>query len=150
MSLDTSDKAIKEHFGVFIAGFVGGFVLTVLLVLALISVLSRVGGLKVEDKGYSTRQGYGEGMIKTKQVLLENEEIDAEILDLVNALNLGGVRTVGSCSGHGKEHGYIILKDERTLIILPAPLDKDYITRELQFHQSIKLKRRRDVTADRQ
>ena len=40
MSLDTSDKAIKEHFGVFIVGFVGGFVLTVLLVLALISVLS--------------------------------------------------------------------------------------------------------------
>lgn len=65
-------------------------------------------------------------------------EIDIEILDLVNALNLWGISTIGSCSGHGKEHGYIILKDERTLIILAAPLDKDYITRELQFNQSIK------------
>lgn len=67
-------------------------------------------------------------------------EIDADILSLVNALNLGGIPTVGSCSGHGKEHGYIMLKDERTLIILPAPLDKDYVTRELQFNQAIKLK----------
>ena len=39
-----------------------------------------------------------------------------------------------------EKHGYIILKDERTLIILPAPIDKGYITRELQFNQSIKLK----------
>jgi hypothetical protein len=72
----------------------------------------------------------------------KQEEIDIEILDLVNALNLGGIPTAGSCSGHGKEHGYILLGDERTLIILPAPMDKDYITRELQFNQSIKLKPR--------
>ena len=67
-------------------------------------------------------------------------EIDEEVLSLVNTLNLGGIPTVGSCSGHGKEHGYIILGDERTLIILPAPLDKDYVTRELQFNKAIKLK----------
>ena len=68
------------------------------------------------------------------------DEIDADILSLVNALNLSGIPTVGSCSGHGKEHGYIILKDERTLVILSAPFDKDYVTRELQFNQSIRLK----------
>jgi len=75
-----------------------------------------------------------------RQLPYKQEEIDAEVLALVNALNFGGIPTIGSCSGHGKEHGYIILEDERTLIILPAPLDKDYITRELQFNQSIKLK----------
>lgn len=79
-----------------------------------------------------------------KELPYSQKEIDAEILDLVNALNLGGVATVGSCSGHGKEHGYILLEDERTLIILPAPLDKDYVTRELQFNQSIKLKEEQD------
>jgi hypothetical protein len=77
---------------------------------------------------------------------IDLEEIDIEILDLVNALNLGGVPTIGSCSGHGKQHGYILLKDERTLIILPPPLDKDYITRELQFNKSIKLKEGRMVS----
>ena len=69
------------------------------------------------------------------------EEIDFEILDLVKALNISGIPTIGSCSGHDKEHGYIMLKDERTLIILPSPVDKDYITREIQFNQSIKLKK---------
>ena len=44
-------------------------------------------------------------------------EIDEDIRDLVNALNLGGIPTGSSCSGHNKEWGHIWLKDGRVLII---------------------------------
>lgn len=44
---------------------------------------------------------------------------DPEIVDLVRALNAGGVRTVASCSGHGEQHGIITLADGRELAILP-------------------------------
>ncbi len=42
---------------------------------------------------------------------------DPEILDLVRALNAGGIRTVASCSGHGFRPGNIALEDGRELII---------------------------------
>lgn len=42
---------------------------------------------------------------------------DPEIVDLVRALNDGGVKTVASCSGHGIKHGNIALADGRELII---------------------------------
>jgi hypothetical protein len=44
-------------------------------------------------------------------------EIDAEIAPIVSALNLGGVATTASCSGHGNRPGNIILSDGRELII---------------------------------
>jgi len=42
---------------------------------------------------------------------------DPEIVDLVKALNDGGVPTIASCSGHGERNGNIMLKDGRELII---------------------------------
>ncbi len=52
--------------------------------------------------------------------------IDHCIYHIVASLNTGGVRTVGSCRGHGKVRGNIILADGRTLIILPkTPKDTD-------------------------
>ena len=45
--------------------------------------------------------------------------IDYCIHHIVAALNAGGVRTTGSCCGHEKMKGNIILEDGRVLIILP-------------------------------
>lgn len=42
---------------------------------------------------------------------------DPEIVDIVQALNNGGVPTIASCSGHGERKGNIALKDGRELII---------------------------------
>lgn len=45
---------------------------------------------------------------------------DPEIADLVRALNVGGVRTKASCSGHGeKPFGIVSLQDGRELLVLP-------------------------------
>lgn len=44
---------------------------------------------------------------------------DPEIVDLVRALNDGGLRTVASCSGHGGPFGIVTLKDGRELLVLP-------------------------------
>lgn len=46
---------------------------------------------------------------------------DPDIVDLVQALNNGGVPTVASCSGHGERNGNVALRDGRELIIA-----KDY------------------------
>ena len=52
--------------------------------------------------------------------------IDHCIHHLVAALNAANIRTVGSCCGHGKMNGNIILEDGRVLIILPeTPQDMD-------------------------
>lgn len=45
---------------------------------------------------------------------------DPEIADLVTALNKGGIRTVASCSGHGKRPGNIALADGRELIVMES------------------------------
>lgn len=44
---------------------------------------------------------------------------DPEIVDLVLALNKGGIPTVASCSGHGVNWGNIALRDGRELFIAP-------------------------------
>lgn len=44
-------------------------------------------------------------------------QIDRCIASLVNALNLAGIRTDGSCCGHGKTPGWIVLNDGRMLTI---------------------------------
>lgn len=66
-------------------------------------------------------------------------EIDDEIVDIVQALNAGGLSTRGSCSGHGQARGFVLLADERTLIVLPAPTASTWAQRELEFNEKIKL-----------
>lgn len=43
--------------------------------------------------------------------------IDSCIADLVSAMQIAGIRTRGSCCGHGITDGTILLQDGRTLII---------------------------------
>lgn len=43
--------------------------------------------------------------------------IDSCIADTVRALNAGGVVTISSCCGHGKQDGSILLADGRELVI---------------------------------
>lgn len=43
--------------------------------------------------------------------------IDSCIAPIVDALNKGGIATTGSCCGHGKNHGDILLADGRALVI---------------------------------
>ena len=49
--------------------------------------------------------------------------IDACIARIVQALNVGGVRTASSCCGHGKGPGSIILQDGRELVVKPVELE---------------------------
>jgi hypothetical protein len=44
-------------------------------------------------------------------------QVDYCIADIVAALNAGNIITAGSCCGHGKSQGTIILLDERVLIV---------------------------------
>jgi len=44
---------------------------------------------------------------------------DPEIADLVSALNVTGITTVASCSGHGHRPGTIALADGRELLVMP-------------------------------
>lgn len=43
--------------------------------------------------------------------------IDACIAPIVEALNEAGIRTDGSCCGHGKADGWIVLNDGRELVV---------------------------------
>ena len=47
------------------------------------------------------------------------KKIDKCIAPIVRALNEAGIRTDGSCCGHGKADGYIVLHDGRELVIHP-------------------------------
>lgn len=79
---------------------------------------------KIQNSGYS-----GEHTIKTQSreetmiILMRDEDgkptvwCDPEIADLVLLLNIGGIRTVASCSGHGHRPGIIVLADGRELIV---------------------------------
>jgi hypothetical protein len=51
---------------------------------------------------------------KSRSALIE---VDACIAPIVKALNEAGVETIGSCCGHGKTDGSILLADGRELII---------------------------------
>lgn len=42
---------------------------------------------------------------------------DPCLVSLVRALNEGGIRTVASCCGHGKQDGSICLADGRELVV---------------------------------
>ncbi len=43
--------------------------------------------------------------------------VDPCIVDLVIALNAGGLRTIASCCGHGQRPGSVLLEDRRFLFV---------------------------------
>lgn len=43
--------------------------------------------------------------------------VDRCIAGIVQALNSAGIRTLGSCCGHGKSSGEILLEDGRRIIV---------------------------------
>lgn len=51
------------------------------------------------------------------EILGQPKAIDFCIAPIVDALNKGGIATTGSCCGHGKSHGDILLADGRALVI---------------------------------
>lgn len=53
-------------------------------------------------------------------------EVDSCIAPLVKALQKAGIGTIGSCCGHGEWEGYILLEDERRLLILDEKTNKAY------------------------
>lgn len=66
------------------------------------------------EKGSQSHQHAGVCLIEADGKL---REVDAEIASIVNALNICGVTTIASCSGHGNRPGNIMLADGRELII---------------------------------
>jgi len=82
-------------------------------------------GLKVVEP---VRNQAPPGSREAEMVVLETDDegtptiwCDPEIADLVRALNVGGMRTVASCSGHGERLGSIALADGRALVICSSP-----------------------------
>lgn len=61
----------------------------------------------------------------TGQARRATKGIDACIAPIVKALNAAGIRTAGSCCGHGRDPGNIILADGRELVILPGAEQAD-------------------------
>lgn len=49
---------------------------------------------------------------------VRKKQIDSCIADIVRALESAGIRMRGSCCGHGKTDGQILLADGRTLKII--------------------------------
>lgn len=69
------------------------------------------------------------GTDKTVTINGSDIAIDSCIAEIVDALNRGGVRTIGSCCGHGKGDGDVLLADGRRLVVtLKAPTDALEIT----------------------
>jgi len=53
----------------------------------------------------------------TTSVGIIEKPIDSCIASIVKALDDGGIFMSGSCCGHGKNDGIILLQDNRTIII---------------------------------
>lgn len=51
----------------------------------------------------------------------KDAKIDSCIADIVRALQSAGIDMRGSCCGHGKRPGEILLQDGRVLLIKAAP-----------------------------
>ncbi|MEN6462797.1 MAG: hypothetical protein ABFC94_15690 [Syntrophomonas sp.] len=65
--------------------------------------------------------------------------IDACIAPIVKALNDGGIYTITSCCGHGKEPGSILLADGyEILIIAPESLQNNTFPTSKEFKVNIK------------
>lgn len=57
------------------------------------------------------------GLSCTGKTKWKDCNVDDEIADIVKALQDGGIDMLGSCSGHGKKLGSILLKDRRILFV---------------------------------
>ena len=57
-------------------------------------------------------------------------QIDSCIASLVAALQRGGVDMRGSCCGHGRENGSIVLQDGRVLLLLSGEAAQKYLRHE--------------------
>lgn len=60
---------------------------------------------------YKQRDGWVE--VETDQIM----ECDPCIADLIQALNVSGIKTVASCCGHGNRQGSILLADNREILL---------------------------------
>jgi len=55
-------------------------------------------------------------------------QVDACIAPIIQALNDTKIETLFSCCGHGRELGYITLRDGRKLLILPVSSELNALT----------------------
>jgi len=63
------------------------------------------------------------GLSHTCEAYYKHAKIDKCISEIVRALNRSDVLTSGSCCGHGKRPGEIILQDGRTIFIKKTELN---------------------------
>ena len=61
--------------------------------------------------------GANRQQVEIQHISGRDHEIDVEIAPIVNALNMAGLTTIASCSGHGHRPGMIALADGREIII---------------------------------
>ena len=59
--------------------------------------------------------------------------IDPCLNNIIKALNNGGIKTVASCCGHGRQPGNIMLEDGRELIIVRDFKTARQIEKNLQY-----------------
>jgi hypothetical protein len=52
--------------------------------------------------------------------VVKRKRVDRCIAPIVTALELAGIHMLGSCCGHGRSEGEILLTDGRTLVIREA------------------------------
>lgn len=50
--------------------------------------------------------------------------VDSCLAEIIQALNDGGVKTTGSCCGHGEKPGMIALEDGRMILVVGWPEEK--------------------------
>lgn len=74
---------------------------------------------------------------------------DPEIVDLVTALNDGGLPTSASCSGHGYRPGRISLADGRELFVARGPHDVECIEAAFPLDINGQTKAERDAWANK-
>jgi len=79
-----------------------------------------------------------QGLTKTVCVHREIVAVDECLVDTIVSLNEAGLPTIGCCCGHGKENGYIWLKDGRVFIVL-TPQEGDAGKSEVAAHVSAEL-----------
>lgn len=60
-----------------------------------------------------------QGTVVVMEINGRPRDIDSCLAPIIKALNEGGISTIASCCGHGKNHGCISLADGRELLIVP-------------------------------
>lgn len=54
-------------------------------------------------------------------------KIDECIIDMIVALNNGSIWTHGCCCGHSRHRGYIVLADNRVLVMFDMSVEPDEV-----------------------